>query len=105
MDLSAEFRRGGLGRRQESRSPGDFGDRSIAVRNQAFHDSVRCHRQSVGAICGVGLGGRRRLRSASVAEWAEDHQLRSKREKYEVKSRKVKKVTGGQHERETPEIG
>ena len=33
---------------------------------QAFRDSVRCHRQGMGAFCGLGLGRQRRLRSAGL---------------------------------------
>ena len=38
---------------------------SGAVRHQALRDSVRRDRQSMGAVCGVGFGGQRRVRAAA----------------------------------------
>ena len=66
LDLSAELRRGRVGRRQESRSPGDLRHRLGAVRHQALCDSVRRHRQIVGAICRLGLGRQRCVRPTGL---------------------------------------
>ena len=41
--------------------------RSAGVRNASLPDSVRCHRQEVGAVRSVGLGRQRRLRPAGQA--------------------------------------
>src|SRR5207247_1369776 len=77
LDVSAELRRSRVERRQESRSPGDFGHRFGAVRDEALRDPVRCHGQSVGATCRMGLGRRRRIRAAGVgvAESRRDDEL------------------------------
>ena len=66
LDVPAELRRGRVERRQESRSPGDFSHGLRGVRHEAFRDSVRCHGQGLGALCRLGLGRQRRLRSAGL---------------------------------------
>ena len=66
LDVSAELCRGGVERRQESRSPGDFSNRLRAVRHEAFRHSVRCHGQGMGTPCRLGLGRQRRIRSAGL---------------------------------------
>src|SRR5215813_1435658 len=57
MDVPAELRRGDHRRRKDVESSGDLDDRSRADGEQAFRDSLRCERQEVGPLCGLGLGG------------------------------------------------
>src|SRR3989454_6132839 len=64
MDLSAGVRGGRVGRRPEDRAADYFRDRSAAVWPAPVPDSVEHRRKKVGALCGVGLGGERRARSA-----------------------------------------
>src|SRR3989442_4215815 len=64
MDLSAGVRGGRVGRRPEDRAADYFRDRSAGVWPAPVPDSVEHRRKKGGALCGVGLGGERRARSA-----------------------------------------
>src|SRR5262249_43444192 len=76
MDVPARVRRGGLGRRQESRPPDHPRDRSRAVRHETLRDPLRRHRKDLGAVRRLGLGRQRRVRPARVAHRIENQRLR-----------------------------
>src|SRR4051794_26508863 len=68
MDVSAGVRRAGVERRLESGSPVNRLEGYGAVRQSQVPVAVRCGGQEVGAVRGLGFGGKRRADAAGASE-------------------------------------
>jgi len=72
MSIATVMLGSGVGRRTEDRSADCIEHRSPGIREEALSDSVQRCRQEVGAVCRVGCGDQRRVRSTDQAQQGDD---------------------------------